>query len=171
MNTIWDPKTQPGVSERIPVAGFLASKLRVWLTLTVIGMCAYYTPRASAQPAAKNTERAPIVVSEQALQIHRRSYVFDGHNDLPWAIRTDGSRSFEVLDIAKPQPKLHTDIARLREGGVGAQYWSVYVPANTAESGKSHQMTLEQIEIVRAMCEKYPEEFQLCLTRADIERT
>ncbi|MEM8734718.1 MAG: dipeptidase [Planctomycetota bacterium] len=112
--------------------------------------------------------RKDVVVTDEALEIHRQSYVFDGHNDLPWAVRTNGSKSFEVLDIAKPQPELHTDIARLREGGVGAQYWSVYVPANTAESGKSHQMTIEQIEIVKAMCAKYPDVFAYAETYSDI---
>lgn len=117
---------------------------------------------------AQEEARKPIVVSQKALEIHQRSYVFDGHNDLPWAVRTDGSRSFEKIDIAKPQPQLHTDIDRLNKGGVGAQFWSVYVPANTAASGKSHQMTLEQIEIVKAMCEKYPDNFHYALTYNDI---
>lgn len=119
----------------------------------------------SAQDSPSET---PIVVSQRAMDIHGRSYIFDGHNDLPWVIRTEGSRSFESIDIAEDQPEMHTDIPRLVRGGVGAQYWSVYVPANTAESGKSHQMTIEQIEIVKAMCEKYPKTFTLCLTYEDI---
>lgn len=123
-------------------------------------------------PASPETpkQRPLVVVTPEALEIHSRSYVFDGHNDLPWAIRTSGSRSFDKVDIAKPQPQLHTDIDRLKKGGVGAQFWSVYVPANTAESGKSHQMTIEQIEIVKAMCEKYPETFSMSLNSEDIEK-
>lgn len=120
--------------------------------------------------ASQPEDRGLVEVSQQALDIHHRSFVFDGHNDLPWEVRTNGSRSFDVLDIAKPQPKLHTDIARLRKGGVGAQYWSVYVPAATAESGTAHQTTLEQIEIVKAMCDKYPDVFALAMNYDDIEK-
>lgn len=119
-----------------------------------------------AQPQAA----AEVEVSPEAQAVHERSYVFDGHNDLPWQVRTKGSRSFERLDIAQPQPELHTDIARLRQGGVGAQYWSVYVPASTAESGVAHQTTLEQIAIVKAMVEKYPDVFALALTLEDIRQ-
>ncbi len=115
-------------------------------------------------------ERGEVVVSPEALAIHHRSYVFDGHNDLPWVVRTKASRSFDSLDISQPQPEIHTDIARLRKGGVGAQFWSVFVPAKTAESGLSHQMTLEQIEIVKAMVARYPETFELALTSDDVKR-
>jgi membrane dipeptidase len=111
-----------------------------------------------------------VTVSQKAKDIHAASFVFDGHNDLPWFIRTEASMKFEKFDISQRQTRNHTDIPRLREGGVGAQFWSVYVPAHTAESGKSHQMTIEQIDIVRAMVERYPETFELAYTVADIER-
>ncbi len=119
---------------------------------------------------ASSNERGAVEVTPAALAIHQDGYVFDGHNDLPWQVRTVASRSFDALDISKPQPQIHTDIGRLRAGGVGAQYWSVYVPASSAESGLSHQMTLEQIEIVHAMMERYPETFELALGANDIER-
>ena len=115
-------------------------------------------------------KRPKVVVTEKALKIHRRGYVLDGHNDLPWAIRNNASSSFERMDISKPQPKLHTDISRLREGNVGAQFWSVYVPAETARRGESLLQTLEQIELVHAMVKKYPDTFQLALSTADIKR-
>ena len=60
--------------------------------------------------------------------------VFDGHNDLAYQCTHQGDLFFERLDIARPQPTLHTDIARLRKGGVGAQFWSAYVPAETAKT-------------------------------------
>ncbi|GAB5403727.1 MAG: dipeptidase [Aureliella sp.] len=110
------------------------------------------------------------MLSEQAKDIHAASYVFDGHNDLPWFIRQEASMQFDNFDIAKRQTESHTDIPRLKEGGVGAQFWSVYVPAHTAESGKSHQMTIEQIDIVKAMVAKYPETFELARTVDDIKR-
>ncbi|MFO0942481.1 MAG: dipeptidase [Pirellulales bacterium] len=125
---------------------------------------------STAQESAKAEKRPPVVVTQRALDIHHGSFVFDGHNDLPWEIRTQGSRSFEKIDIAKPQPQLHTDIERLKKGGVGAQYWSVYVPARTAKDGTAHLMTLEQIDIVHAMIAKYPETFELARTYGDIVR-
>jgi membrane dipeptidase len=115
-------------------------------------------------------ERPHVKVSPEAMAIHRRSYVFDGHNDLPWVVRKEASRSFDALDIAKPQPKIHTDIERLKAGGVGAQYWSVYVPVDTIASGVAHQSTIEQIEIVHAMIQRYPDTFELALNSEDVER-
>lgn len=127
---------------------------------------------SGSDTSESNVERrdADIVVGEKAAAIHSRSYVFDGHNDLPWFIRQEASMSFGNFDIAERQTASHTDIPRLREGGVGAQFWSVYVPAHTAESGKSHQMTIEQIQIVKAMVEKYPDTFAFALTTDDIEQ-
>ncbi len=124
---------------------------------------------ASCACAADPVARGPVTVSEKARQVHARGFVFDGHNDLPWEIRTNGSRSFETIDIAQPQPKLHTDIARLHAGNVGAQFWSVYVPSDTAYNGTAHQMTIEQIEIVQAMIARYPETFAAARTVKDIE--
>src|SRR5260370_16751144 len=54
--------------------------------------------------------------------------VFDGHNDLPWALRQAGHADPGLVDIAAPVPYTHTDLPRLAAGGVGAQFWSVYVP-------------------------------------------
>ena len=119
--------------------------------------------------AVEPEARAPVKVSPQAQAIHDRGFVFDGHNDLPWEIRTQGSRSFEKIDISQPQPKLHTDIARLKKGGVGAQFWSVYVPSDTAYDGSAHAKTLEQIDIVQAMLARYPETFAAARTASDVQ--
>ncbi|MGE0697448.1 MAG: dipeptidase [Pirellulales bacterium] len=114
--------------------------------------------------------RGPIVVSDRAQAIHDSALLVDGHNDLPWKIRTEGSSTFDKLDIAQPQPGLHTDIARLRAGGVKAQFWSVYVPSGTRHKGKALSTTLEQIAIVKAMLKRYPEVFEFAGTVEDIER-
>ncbi len=135
--------------------------------------CLVNVPPVSGQERAAATQPnayQPVVVSAKARAIHQRGYVFDGHNDLPWTLRSEASSSFEKLDISQPQPKIHTDIARLRQGGVGAQFWSVYVPAHTAESGRAHQMTLEQIAIVEAMQRRYPETFEMALSCDDVTR-
>jgi membrane dipeptidase len=109
-------------------------------------------------------------ISERAAQIHQRGYVFDGHNDLPWEVRTKASRQFDELDISQSQPKLHTDIPRLRAGNVGAQFWSVYVPVETIAAGNAFQTTREQIDLVHKMIARYPDVFELALNADDVER-
>ena len=111
-----------------------------------------------------------VVAGEQARRIHQSALLIDGHNDLPWELRQQGSLSFSKLDIAKPQPRFHTDIPRLKAGGVGAQFWSVYVPASTAYDGTALVATLEQIEMVQAMVDYYSDVFELAATVEDIER-
>ncbi|MFK8111679.1 MAG: dipeptidase [Rubripirellula sp.] len=113
--------------------------------------------------------REPIVVTEAARRIHRAAPVVDGHNDLPWALRKTGG-SFEKYDIAKSQPEFHTDIERLKQGGIGAQFWSVYVPVSTSQEGSALTQTLEQIEIVKAMATRYSDDFELAYSTADIAR-
>ena len=115
-------------------------------------------------------QRKAVVVTDAARKIHSSGFIFDGHNDLPWAVRTDFSSSFDQADISKNVPKLNTDIARLRQGNVGAQFWSVYVPSETAKDGTAFSKTMEQIELVKAMVKRYPETFEMARTVNDIER-
>jgi membrane dipeptidase len=124
----------------------------------------------ASQSAARAGERAPVVVTDEARRIHGRALVVDGHNDLPWELRQQASLSFDRFDISKPQKTVQTDIPRLRRGGVGAQFWSVWVPAKTAVDGNALIMTLEQIEMVHAMMKRYPATFELARTADDIER-
>ena len=118
-------------------------------------------------PAWKSTV-APEV--DAAVRLHRDALVFDGHNDLPWAIRENAASSFDQLDISKPQPSLHTDIDRMRAGNLGAQFWSVYVPAETAKNGDAAHQTLEQIDLVHRMIRRYPDVFELAESADDVLR-
>jgi N-acyl-D-amino-acid deacylase len=111
-----------------------------------------------------------VKLTKRGRRVHKAGFVFDGHNDLPWQMRNKASSSFERLDISKRQPALHTDIPRLKEGNVGAQFWSVYVPAETAKTGEALLQTLQQIELVHAMVKRYPETFELARTAGDVER-
>ncbi|MCS5631085.1 MAG: dipeptidase [Pirellulaceae bacterium] len=111
-----------------------------------------------------------VDVSPRAARIHNSTFVFDGHNDLPYTLKKVASSSFTKMDIAKSQPTIHTDIPRLLQGNVGAQYWSVYVPAATAYRGAALLETLEQIQIVHAMIKKYPETFAAVSNYQDILR-
>ncbi len=111
----------------------------------------------------------PVEISERALQIHARGYVWDGHNDLPWAARERNDIRFEKIDLWN-EPKLHTDIPRLRAGNVGAQFWSVFVPSKTRQAGTAFQTTMEQIDCVYGMVKKYPDVFEIALNSNDVER-
>jgi membrane dipeptidase len=96
--------------------------------------------------------------------------LIDGHNDLAWTIRNHkkAPRDVEAYDLRRPTPG-HTDLARLREGGVGGQFWSVYVPGEAKDEGYG-RLQLEQIDIARRVIARYPERLQLCLTAADVVR-
>ncbi|MFD9908840.1 dipeptidase [Streptomyces sp. NPDC059063] len=95
--------------------------------------------------------------------------VVDGHNDLPWALREKAGYDLDFLDIADDQAgRLHTDIARLRSGGVGAQFWSVYVRTDMA-GDTAVSATLEQIDCVRQLLARYPTDLSRALTAADME--
>lgn len=95
--------------------------------------------------------------------------VADGHNDLPWALREKAGYDIDRLDIAADQSgNLHTDIARLRAGGVGAQFWSVYVRTDlTGDAAVS--ATLEQIDCVDQLLTRHPADLRRALTAADME--
>jgi membrane dipeptidase len=92
--------------------------------------------------------------------------VIDGHNDLPTALRARSGYSVEGLD--KVRTELHTDLPRLRAGGVGAQFWSVYVPSSLPEP-EAVVSTLEQIDAVYRLAARYPDDFRIAYTSADIE--
>lgn len=123
-----------------------------------------------ADDTAKPAGRPPIVLTDAAKKLHQRSLVIDGHNDMPWEIRSQASSNFDKLDISQVQKTMHTDIPRLREGGVGAQFWSVWVPVETGYRGEALATTLEQIDLVKRMVARYPETFELAYTADDIDR-
>ncbi|MEU7088207.1 dipeptidase [Streptomyces achromogenes] len=104
---------------------------------------------------------------EEARELLREFPVVDGHNDLPWALREQVRYDLDALDIAGDRSdRLHTDLPRLRAGGVGAQYWSVYVPAEQPDPVAA---TLEQIDCVRRMLERYPADLAPARSAADLE--
>jgi len=105
----------------------------------------------------------------RARRLHAEVPLIDGHNDYPWEVREKAGGDLAKLDISLPQPSLHTDLARLRSGGVGAQFWSVYVPPTLAGEA-AVTATLEQIDVVHRMLRRYPGQLELALTAADIER-
>ena len=106
----------------------------------------------------------------RAIAIHRQAPLIDGHNDYPWALRElDPGRDFRTADIAKPVPKLMTDIPRLRQGGVGGQFWSVYTPSSMMGK-EATRVTLDQIDTVHRMTRQWGETFQMAHTADDVDR-
>ena len=94
--------------------------------------------------------------------------LIDGHNDLPWELRQQYAGDLARADLAGRLPRTHTDIPRLVEGGVGGQFWSVWVPAALAGDA-AVTAVLEQIDLVHRMIAAYPRRFQLALTADDVD--
>jgi membrane dipeptidase len=111
-----------------------------------------------------------IVLSDEAKTLTYDSLVIDGHNDLPWALRSAGDSSLTKYDLTRIVTRFDTDIPRLRKGGMGAQFWSVYVPASTMRSGNAYEMTLEQIDLVHRLAAKYPDDLEMAYSVEDIRR-
>jgi membrane dipeptidase len=109
---------------------------------------------------------------EMARRVLSSTPLIDGHNDLPWAIRQSEAAPHDVEaavhDLRGTTP-FHTDIARLRAGMVGAQFWSVYIPFSATEEGAA-MVQLEQIDIAHQIIERYPDVFELALDVSDIQR-
>jgi membrane dipeptidase len=105
---------------------------------------------------------------DAATALLARSPLIDGHNDLPWQLREAGPDAVRT-DIAAPVSFTHTDLPRLAQGKVGAQFWSVFVPVTLAGEA-AVATTLEQIDFVRTMVVRYPQALELARTSADVER-
>ncbi len=137
------------------------SKLLVALALLSVAapLAALVTPQAD-----------PVL--DRARRLLRDTPIIDGHNDYPWEVRQRAKLDLAALDMRQPQPAIMTDFARLAQGGVGGQFWSVYVPspAPGTDPAASVTMALEQIDVVHRMVARYPDKLALALTADDIER-
>lgn len=141
------------------------------LTLLAMSFESAWADDESKKWPRRDVDRSqPVVLTDAARKLHRACLVFDGHNDLPWVMRTKASSSFDQADIAQSCPDFHTDIPRLRAGNVGAQFWSVYAPAETRQQKNAAHYVMEQIDLVYRMVERYPETFEIARTADDIER-
>ena len=140
----------PGGS--VPLLAILVSLL--------LAACAS-TPRPAPETDDPHLAKAYRVLSTTPL--------IDGHNDLPWRIRSETGGDVLEYDLESATSG-HTDIPRLREGMVGGQFWSVYVPAGAMDQGEAARIQLEQIDIARRLIEAYPETFELATSPADVTR-
>jgi membrane dipeptidase len=143
----------------------------LWAAGLGIGLAVSLALAAGAQePARKDPDPARL---ERARKILDASPLIDGHNDLPWEIRKRYQNHFDKIDLkagtAKLDPPMHTDIPRLRQGGVGAQFWSVYIPVEI-QGTDAVQAVMEQIDDVHRLAERYPDTFEIARTADDVVR-
>ncbi len=137
------------------------SRLRRWF----IGVSQIAVGLVASLPLAGQTADSSLTIARRVL---RTTPLIDTHNDLPWRIREDSvmSRNVEAYDLRRTTPG-HTDLARLRKGMVGAQFWSIYIPGEIRDSGYA-RVQLEQFDIARRIIARYPEALRFVTTAAGI---
>jgi membrane dipeptidase len=112
-----------------------------------------------------------IILTEEALRIHRTGIVVDGHNDLPFKIRIKGPSALETLDLMTNQPEFQTDIPRMVKGGIGAQFWIAVGWMGKQGNGRSgSSYCLEEIDLIHKMTEKYSSVLEMAYSADDIIR-
>jgi membrane dipeptidase len=122
----------------------------------------------SATPCAADDQARLETVREILAEVP----LIDGHNDAPWQIRDRFRNHLDQVDFADTSgldPAMHTDLKRLRQGGVGAQFWSVWVPTSLA-GGEAVRAALEQIDLVHRLTARYPQHTELARSADDIVR-
>lgn len=124
-------------------------------------------------PVLSQAEGPDKALLQKARQILKEVPLIDGHNDTPWQYRSRAGNHLDGIDFAggtgQLKPPMHTDLPRLRAGGVGGQFWSVYVPVDM-KGTEAVQATLEQIDVVHRLVARYPDDLELALTADDIVR-
>lgn len=132
---------------------------QIWLPALALGLLVAAAP--------------PRTPEQRVERVLRQSPVIDGHNDLPWEIRDKYDFWRKPLDLATDTSRLaeplQTDLPRMKRGGMGAQFWSVWIP-NERKGDEAIRVTLEQIDIVHRMVERYPARLEMASTAADIRR-
>lgn len=103
----------------------------------------------------------------RAKKLMTETPLIDGHNDLPWQFRKNFNNQLNKVDL-NTLATTHTNIPKIKEGHLGAQFWSAYVPCDTQYKDAVRQ-TLEQIDVVHRMCNKYPDTFRFAVESKDIE--
>jgi membrane dipeptidase len=106
---------------------------------------------------------------QRAAEIHASAIVIDGHNDLPWKLRKRYEADLGRFDMVARHDVGHTDIPRLREGGVSGQFWAASVPAEFMGRGAA-KIALEQIDLIKQMVALYPD-LEMAYTASDVRRS
>ena len=162
--------TGHGAAETAPATTFVVQTDAMrppFLLATAVAIALAGTALPGAQTTTDHDSARRLALAKRLLE---RAPLIDGHNDLPLRMREQKPRyDFDAFDLRQPRPTFHTDIARLRAGGLGGQFWSVYVPG-TLQGGSAVTQTLEQIDSVQEMLRRYPDVFEAARTAADVER-
>jgi len=144
----------------------IPAMLCIGLTLPVLATSGLF---AADSDSPINVEK---VVPAEIRELLREVPLIDGHNDLPWQLRKRGG-DLNAIDLRvnnrNAKPPLATDIPRLRAGGIGGQFWSVYVSSESSRP-EAVKAVLEQIDVVHQLAARCPDTFELALTAADVER-
>src|SRR5688572_23082305 len=150
-----------GASSRVPSRHQEISRMRLYPSSILLALMTITAGSIHAQSDA---------ALARARRILRAAPLIDGHNDLPWEIRGQDAHPHDVAayDLRGRTPG-HTDLARLVEGQVGGQFWSIYLPGDIADSGFA-RVQLEQFDIARRMIERYPDKLAFAWSAADVER-
>src|SRR5262245_33874204 len=147
-------------------------------SLVPLGFLALCALAGAAPCRAAEPWRPPDpALVERARRLLDAVPLVDGHNDLPWELRQRAGNRLGGIDLAKDQSgnlskagvPLMTDLPRLRKGGVGAQFWSVFVPADLPGQAATRAV-FEQIDVVRRLAERYPGDLELALGADDVVR-
>lgn len=112
----------------------------------------------------------PTRMTDEALTLHRQSFVFDGHNNLAMQLRKRPDLTADTVNLNAPQSKLHTDIPRLRRGGVGAEFFATYVSADSVKKGTAVRETLEQIDQIVRLVNRHSGSMEWAGSTADLDR-
>ena len=112
----------------------------------------------------------PTRMTDEARELHRQSFVFDGHNNLAMQLRKRPELTTDSVDLNAPQSKLHTDIPRLRQGGVGAEFFSTYVTADSVKKGTAVRETLEQIDQIARLVKRHSDAMEWAGSTDDLNR-
>lgn len=144
--------------------------MRQRLTVMVLATMAF---AGSAAPAVAADDDAAL--QQHVMRILRETPLIDGHNDAPWQFRRRVNNRVDALDFAgdlsTAEPAMHTDIPRLRAGGVGGQFWAAYLPIGAAggQPGDA-RIALEQLDLIRRLVDRHSDHLQLAYTADDVER-
>ncbi len=112
----------------------------------------------------------PTRMTDEALELHRQSFVFDGHNNLAMQLRKQYGLTVDSVDLNASQSKLHTDIPRLRRGGVGAEFFATFVSADSVKKGTAVRETLEQIDQIARLVKRHSDAMEWAGSTADLDR-
>jgi membrane dipeptidase len=145
-----------------PPGGLAALPLAVVAGLGAVAVLLAVPAPAVAQEAAPAPD-----LEERTATVHDEALVWDGHNDLPWRIRDATGLALEPMNLERRLDEGHTDLVRLREGGVDAQFWSVYVPADDPYPTAT---ILEEIDVVKRLAARYPAHLGMAYTADDVVR-